>query len=244
MQREDIKAGVVHSLKNQPETEVSPGEISRLADAVTVLGGLATAFAAINRTCCYWPDQATPESDTDHTVMLAWIAPALADLLYAGRLNTGLVAEFAVLHVAVEVFAGDTPTLRITEAGLAAKATREEEAAREWHRRFSGRLPWVADRLGRYERQEEPEARFVRAVDKMMTRIVHTGDQCAGLYEIGMTTEELADAIGETSARVAAYAADFPELLALGDELARRTLTVHAEGTRQQRTGHRRGVTR
>lgn len=48
-----------------------------------------------------------------------------------------------------------------------------------------------------------------------------------------MTTAELAEAIGQTSARAAAYAAHFPELLALGDELARRTFAVHAQGTGQ-----------
>jgi 5'-deoxynucleotidase YfbR-like HD superfamily hydrolase len=223
-------------------TAGGPHDIGSLADAVTELGGLATLFAAVNRTCCYWPDQVTPESDSDHTVMLAWIAPAVAALLYPGRLDTGLVAEFAVLHDAVEVFAGDTPTLRITSAGLAAKAAREKEAAREWHRRFSGRLPWVADRIRRYERQEEPEARFVRAVDKQLTRIVHMGDRCAGLHEIGMTTAELAAAIAETSGRVAAYAADFPELLALGDELARRTLAVHAQGPGQPGTRNTRAT--
>lgn len=204
-------------------------DISALADAVTELGGLALAFAAINRTCVYWPDQVTPESDTDHTVMLAWIAPALADLLYPGRLNPALVAEFAVLHDAVEVFAGDTPTLRIGAEGLAAKARREAAAACEWHVRFSGRLPWVADRLARYERQEEPETRFTPAVDKFLTRIVHEHDRCAGLREIGMSGEELAEAIAATAARIDGYAADFPELLALGDELARRTLALHAQ---------------
>lgn len=204
--------------------------VSEVADAVTELGLLATRFAAVNRTCCYWPDQVTPESDTDHTVMLGWVAPALAALLYPGRLDTGLVTEFAVLHDAVEVFAGDTPTLLISDAGMRAKAAREAEAAREWDRRFAARLPWVTDRLGRYERQQEPEARFVRAVDKLLTRILHEGDRCAGLHEIGMTASELSAAIGQTTARVAVYAADFPELLALSSELARRTIAIHAEG--------------
>src|SRR5271167_324081 len=47
-------------------TATPPAEVAALADAVTELGGLALAFAAINRTCVRWPDQVTPESDTDH----------------------------------------------------------------------------------------------------------------------------------------------------------------------------------
>lgn len=204
--------------------------VGELADAVTELGGLAVRFAGIDRTCCYWPDQVTRESDTDHTVMIAWIAPALAARLYQGRLDTGLVTEFAVLHDAVEVFCGDTPTLRITPAGRVAKTKREHAAAGEWRRRFAGRFPWLADRLARYEQQQEPEARFVRAVDKFMPRVVHMGDRCKGLHEIGMSTAELAASMSGTAASVAAYAGEFPELLALGEELARRTLAVHAAG--------------
>jgi 5'-deoxynucleotidase YfbR-like HD superfamily hydrolase len=201
-----------------------------LADAVTDLGGIATAFAAVDRTCCYWPDLTTPESDTDHTVMAAWVAPALAARLYPGRLDPALVTEFAVVHDAVEALCGDTPTLRIDEAGLAAKADRERAAAGEWQRRFAGRLPWIADRIERYEAQQEPEARFVRAVDKILPRIIHAGDQCRGLHEIGMSEAELAGTMDRTAASMARYAGDFPELLDLAAELARRTLAIHAAG--------------
>jgi hypothetical protein len=38
-------------------------------------------------------------------VMLTWIAPTLADLLYPGRLDAALVAAFAAVHDAVELWA-------------------------------------------------------------------------------------------------------------------------------------------
>src|SRR6266851_2925642 len=63
----------------------SPEGAAALADAVAELGGLALAFGRIDRTACYHPDQVTAESDTDHTVMLAWVAPSLAALLYPRR---------------------------------------------------------------------------------------------------------------------------------------------------------------
>lgn len=85
-----------------------------LAEAVIDLGRLALAFGRIDRTACYHPEGDMRESDTDHTVMLGWIAPALAAGLYPGVLDPGLVASYALVHDAVEVFAGDTPTLRIT----------------------------------------------------------------------------------------------------------------------------------
>src|SRR5258708_38319817 len=100
----------------------SPEDTAALADAVIELGALALAFGRIDRRACYHPDQVTPESDTDHTVMLAWVALSLAALLYPAELDTGLVAQCAVGHDSVEVFAGDTPTCRIDAAVKAAKA--------------------------------------------------------------------------------------------------------------------------
>lgn len=47
-------------------------------DAAILAAAAAIRYAAIDRTCCYWPDQKTKESDIGHTVMLAWIAPARA----------------------------------------------------------------------------------------------------------------------------------------------------------------------
>jgi 5'-deoxynucleotidase YfbR-like HD superfamily hydrolase len=197
-----------------------------LADAVTELGGLALRFAAINRTCVYWPDRKTPESDTDHTVMLAWIAGALAALLRPD-LDPYVVTTRAVWHDAVEAFAGDTSTLRITAAGREAKAKREAVATRRWQRRFARRLPWVADQITIYENQNTRADRFVRAVDKMMPRLVHAFDQCTGLHEIGMTVAELARDMPETTARITGHG-EFPELEALALVLGERLAAMHA----------------
>ena len=206
-----------------------PPDPESLADAVSELAGLALDFAATDRTCVYLKDRKTPESDTDHTVMLAWIAGSLAALLYPGDLDPCLVTTHAVWHDAVEVFAGDTPTLRITEEGRAAKAAREADAATEWDRRFSRSLPWAAVRVNRYEAQATREARFVKAVDKMMPRLVHMFDHCTGLHEVGMTAAELARSLPVTTARITGHG-EFPELEALAVILAGRLMTVHIDG--------------
>jgi putative hydrolases of HD superfamily len=167
-----------------------PESAAVLADAVIELGALALSFGRADRTACYHPYQVTAESDTDHTMMLAWVAPSLAALLYPADLDTGLVAQFAVVHDAVEVFAGDTATLRIDAAGKAAKAQREQAAAQRWHDLFADRLPWLAEMIGRYERQEE--VRFVRAVDTDTPKIVHFQDAAVGLAREGISAAELA----------------------------------------------------
>jgi 5'-deoxynucleotidase YfbR-like HD superfamily hydrolase len=168
----------------------------------------------------------TRESDADHTVMLGWVAPALAARCFPG-LDVGLVAQFALIHHAVEVFAGDTPTLRITARGRAEKAAREHAAAQRWRARFGGRLPWVPDMIDRYERQAEPEARFVRGADKVLPKIVHLLDGCAGLREHGMGAAELADVFERQEAGMRRYAGEFAELMALREELVNRTVALH-----------------
>ncbi len=100
-------------------------DVGGLAGMVTDLCRLALAFGRIDRTAVHHPD-GTPESDTDHTVMLGWVACSLA-ARFPG-LDIGLVAQFALAHDAPEVYAGDTPTLRIDATGRAAKADRERAA--------------------------------------------------------------------------------------------------------------------
>ncbi len=198
---------------------------SAIADAVISLAGYALAFDRIDRTACLHPDGITPESDSDHTVMLGWIAPAVADR-YFPDLSASLVAEFALVHDAVEVFAGDTPTLRIDEAGRAAKAARERVAAGRWQAEFAGSLAWMPRMICRYERQVEPEARFVRAIDKILPKLVHVQNGCSDLARYGMTADELQATLDKQRDDIAAYAGEFGVLMDLRDETAARVVAV------------------
>jgi putative hydrolases of HD superfamily len=202
--------------------------VRELADAVTDLGRLALAFGRIDRTAVYHPDGHTPESDTDHTVMLGWVACSLAARYFPG-LDVGLVAQFALVHDAPEVYAGDTPTLRIDAAGRAAKADREAAAVTQLNREFSGRLPWLPTLLAVYEEQEMPEARFVRGVDKVLPKIVHMLDGCAGLIDHGMGSGELTAVFDQQEADMARYVGEFGELMDLRAELAGRVTRLRRE---------------
>jgi putative hydrolases of HD superfamily len=166
---------------------------SQVADAVIELAELALAFGRIDRTGPCHPT-GEPESDSDHTVMLCWVAPSLADLINARRgyecLNVGLVTQFAAVHDAVEVYAGDTTTIRITQEELAAKEDREGVAAAKLRAQFRGRLPWFVAMVGRYESQFQREARFVRAVDKVLPKIVHLLDGLSVATNQGLTRSE------------------------------------------------------
>lgn len=203
---------------------INPTPVTELADALTDLARLALSLGRIDRTAVYHPDRVTPESDTDHTVMTGWAACALAAQLYP-RLNLGLIAQFSLVHDAPEVYAGDTPTLRITAAGRAAKAEREYAALLRLASEFGGSLPWFVEAMAVYEAQRLPEARFVRAVDKLLPKLVHLLDGATGLLEQGHTRAELADTWARQRADMATYVAEFGDLLTLHAELAARVLT-------------------
>jgi putative hydrolase of HD superfamily len=141
------------------------------------------------------------------------------------HLDLGLVAQFALVHDAPEVYAGDTPTLRIGPAGRAAKAEREHQATLRLAAEFAGRLPWFPAAITSYEAQQAPEARFVRGVDKILPKIVHLLDGCIGLVDRRMTPAELAGLFAAQRADMAGYVGEFAELLALHTTLAGRVIS-------------------
>jgi putative hydrolase of HD superfamily len=201
--------------------------VAALADAATKIAEYALAFGRIDRAVCRHPD-GTPESDTDHTVGLAWFATALAAACEPS-LDTGLVAQALLVHDAVEVFAGDTPTLRITSQERAAKADREREAADRWRAEFGSVLPWLPTMIDRYEAQEEPEVRFARAADKIAPKFLHMINGCADLAGHGVTAEELEGILTAQRQDISTYAGEFGTLLALYDEMASRVLAALRE---------------
>ena len=188
-------------------------EILEAAIAVT---GHAAAFARIGRTVVTLPDGAA-ESDSDHTVHLAWLAPALAAATEPG-LAPALVAAYAVVHDAVEVFAGDTPTITITARERDRKHEREQAALQAWYDDLGARLPWLPAMIGRYELQADAEARFVRAADKLAPKLIHYRNGARDLHAAGVTPGQFRDMVREQRASLGTYAGEFSGLLNVYDQ--------------------------
>ena len=204
-------------------TAVSPATV----DAVIALGQLSLAFGRVPRITRH-EDGERPETDTDHTVMLALIACALAPQIRAD-LDLGLVAQYALVHDLVEVFAGDTPTLRVLDAAArAAKAAREREAYERIAAAFGATLPWLPDRIGEYEARRTPEARYVKALDKLMPKITHLLNGLATIRRQQMDVDELRARYTAQRDELRGYAADFPALLDLHAALVARVLARFA----------------
>jgi putative hydrolase of HD superfamily len=185
--------------------------------AVIDLGELSLAFGRVDRVT-YHPDGKTLESDTDHTVMLGLVACAFASR-YLPQLDVGLVAEFALVHDLVEVYAGDTSTLRIDDDGRAAKAEREAAAQARIEQEFGGSLPWLPWMIESYEARTLAEARYVKALDKLLPKITHILNNLKTIHEQGVTGEELKQRYDDQLVELLGYAGDLYPLFDLRAKL-------------------------
>jgi putative hydrolase of HD superfamily len=206
------------------DSVMSDADLVRSADAVVQLGRMALAFGRVDR-ITYHEDGVTAESDTDHTVMLGLVACAFAAKHFP-CLDLGLVAQFALVHDLVEVYAGDTPTLhQLTERQRVGKADREHRAWQRIDVELRDLLPWVPDMIARYEARDTPEARFVKAMDKVLPKITHLLNGRVTLHQRGVSFDQLVARYGVLVDELRGYAADFPALIDVCEELIRRVLT-------------------
>lgn len=180
------------------------------------LAELALRFAKVDRATRLLDGSA--ESDTDHTVMLGWIAPALAARC-SDSLDVGLVAQFALVHDAPEVLAGDVPTLAIGQKQRVVKKTRERRAMESLAVMFGATLPWFPEMILRYEQRIEPEARFVWALDKLVVKITNLFAGCHDITAQGVGADGWRDMVAGQRPEIEKYASDFPGLLGLYDRL-------------------------
>lgn len=142
----------------------------KLGKACIQLADIAFKFAATNRVTL-WPDCETPESDTDHTVMLGLVACSVAHT-YAPHLDVGKIAQFALVHDLVEAYAGDTNTFGgLSENAILEKEEREQAALKRIERELEDSLPWVPTMIREYESLASPEARFIKVLDKAMPKL-------------------------------------------------------------------------
>lgn len=140
--------------------------ITRAANIALELGACSIDFAQEERVPRY--NEFSRENDAEHSYMLALVATELT-AKYFPELNPGLVSMFSIVHDLLELQTGDVATFNLSDEEFDAK-TANEHAALEL---LCSRLPgFTADLLRRYEAQEEPEARLVRLVDKMLPVIV------------------------------------------------------------------------
>lgn len=157
------------------------------------------------------------ENDVEHTWMLELAAPAIAGRFYP-ELDKNKVLRFGKAHDLLEVEVGDVATFDLNAAELKEKERREQEAKIIVLERLSKIDSELAEDLEEYERQDCPEAVFVRMVDKLLPVAVDiSGDGLQVIredYGVG-SLEALEASHNQLFARMQEkFGADFPDLVA------------------------------
>lgn len=142
-------------------------DVQEAHDYLLFLGQLTVRYAEIDRMTIY--PSGKFENDVEHSFHLAISAVELA-ANYHPELDVGLVSQFSIVHDLPEVYAGDTPSFIMSEETELKKKRLEQDAI---DKLLTELPPHTAQLLERYEAQVEPEARFVRLIDKLLPAVIH-----------------------------------------------------------------------
>jgi putative hydrolase of HD superfamily len=114
------------------------------------------------------------ENDVEHSWSVAFLACSLAPEIDTS-LDVGKVAQFAIVHDLVEVFANDTSPWH--EQHVRQSKERREEAALKRITKEYIHFPWIAQTIKEYEKKSSKEAKYVWAVDKVIILLLRYLDQ-------------------------------------------------------------------
>jgi 5'-deoxynucleotidase YfbR-like HD superfamily hydrolase len=134
------------------------------------------------------------------------------------------------VHDLVEAYALDTDSFGIDEASKKAKDEREHKAFLRIEKEFKDMYPWIPEMIKKYEALDTKEARFVKTVDKLMTKITHILNKGAMFKKKNMDANTMWSfyqmKVKEAEER---YGQEFPEVLSMMDELIREAKRVAYE---------------
>lgn len=110
-----------------------------------------------------------PENDVEHSYGLALICWYLAPKI-APELNLEKIFKYALAHDTVEIYAGDTFVFAEAEA-LQSKSAREDAALKQLYQEWPD-FKEMVDYAKGYKEKIDEEAKFVKAVDKILPLLV------------------------------------------------------------------------
>jgi 5'-deoxynucleotidase YfbR-like HD superfamily hydrolase len=146
---------------------VNKKKVQQAHDDLLKLGELTVKFADVHRIILY-PD-GHYENDAEHSFHLAISATEIA-ASYHPELDLGLVSQLSIVHDLPEIYAGDVPSFSLSND----ERSKKEKAEKVALEKLLNELPsHTAKLLKRYEDQKEPEARFVRLIDKILPAVIH-----------------------------------------------------------------------
>ena len=191
-------------------------KLSEAANITIQMGALASRQVQTLRSRTYHPDGRL-ENVAEHSFMLSKVAPELASMLYP-ELDANLVARFAAVHDDVEAYVGDTPTDMIAGHDPATKIKLEAAGLAQLLKEYK-QIPSFIKLIKAYETQQVPEARFVRAVDKLMVLLIHIPNKGAALKNL-YTYESFIKSEQETEKRDLHKYGEFDKIVDLRREIS------------------------
>ena len=184
--------------------------LAKLAQRAIATSELFDQFARVNRIPRL--SNGDRENDVEHSFSLASIATNLAQELRPD-LNVDRIRHFSLVHDMLEIKTGDVATFSTSPEEQAEKERREKEALDEL---LAELPPLDAEALREYEKQDTPEARWTRYVDKMAAILVDITGQGVRVVEedFGVTSlEKLRDEHGRLATKYHnMFGNEFPEL--------------------------------
>lgn len=163
------------------------------------------------------------ESDTDHSFMLGFFACALQQYC-APELDRGKLAEYALVHDFVEVYAGDTVSLGLHDKKE--KEEREHRALLRIKEEFDGIFPWISDTIEKYEAQQEPEARFIKVLDKIMPGFTHHHNNGTIFDELKISPQDIKQQKVIQAGWVQETAKEWPLLIEIYDHIHKQIFSL------------------
>ncbi len=174
---------------------------------------LLIPFMKVRRDMPFPTESERQETDGEHAFTLAMIAISLARKIDPS-LDTGLIAQYALVHDLVEAYAGD---VSVRHESYHQKEAAEAKALVEIQTRFADRDPWIGEYIEKYESRIDKESRFVYVVDKCvgaLARLADDGESWADYYP-----EADGSGFHKVVDRLRAKAEVYPELLGVFDAI-------------------------
>lgn len=137
-----------------------------ISDLLIFYKKLLVPFMKIRRDMPFPTEPQRMETDGEHSFTLAMVALSLNERLGL-KLDSGLIAQYALVHDLVEVHAGDL-SVKAQESDHAQKEAREHESYQIIKQDFAEVFPWLHQMIEQYEAKSDEESRFVYVVDKLM----------------------------------------------------------------------------
>jgi putative hydrolase of HD superfamily len=154
-------------------------------------------------------DTGRPENDVEHSFGLALTCWFLAPKI-APELDISKILRYALAHDSVEMHAGDT-FIFAPQPQLDSKEARERAAIRRLRADW-GDFPQLADFAEGYMDKRDEEAKFVKAVDKILpVLMVDLGEKEAFWHRHKITLDMEVE--NKTSIKVSDHAAPYYDLL-------------------------------